>query len=451
MNNFNESIYKTIIDNLGVEIFVTDGEGKVLFVNPASIEINELDVKNIVGRDVRDLEKDGYFSESSTLRVIKAKESVSVIQTLKSGKRVIASGFPIFDDDGKINLVFTTSQDIEAVNNLFEELDQQRVEIASLKKALSKNSGLDANDPESIKVKETLERVASLDLPLLISGESGTGKQVAARHVHFSGKRCDKPFFTVNCCSADDGFLNKEIFGSETSQGGNDSRRIKQGKLDFADEGTLVLNNISYMPMELQAKLFRYIDTGRFIRSGGSTEVKSTARIIATTGMDIESLSHTDMFMKALYYRLNTIPIHIPPLRNRPLDIPFLANQYISIFNEKYKAKKILSKDALGTLASHSWPGNLIELNQTIESAYIMSDGPMIRSDTIHDILHGHMNQEEPKSKVYCEDIIPLKEAKHLLEEQLVKRAYSIYKTTHKTAEVLGVNQSTISRILNKY
>lgn len=371
------------------------------------------------------------------------------MQTLKNGKRIIANGVPIFDPDGRLSLIVTSSQDIDAVNHLLETLDKQEEEIATLKRALSKNSDFEANDPASIQAKASLEKVASLDLPVLIRGESGTGKQVAARHIHFFGKRADNPIAKVNCTSSDEDFLDREIFGSETELGS--SVKIKQGKLDFANGGTLILNNISYMPSKIQSKLFEYIDTGKFRRAGGTREIKSTARIIAITGMNLKELSETGMFLKALYYRLNTIPITIPPLRSRTQDIPYLSNQYIARYNNKYKTKKILSKDALGVLASHSWPGNLIELDQTIESAYIMTDGPVIKGTTVYNVIHDEEEQAAHPGKVYCEDIIPLKTAKHQLEEQLVRRTFDVYKTTRKTAEVLGVNQSTVSRILNKY
>jgi len=141
----------------------------------------------------------------------------------------------------------------------------------------------------------------------------------------------------------------------------------------------------------------------------------------------------------------------IPPLRDRVKDIPYLANEYVNRYNDKYKSKKVLNKDALGKLTSHSWPGNLIELDQTIGSAYVMTEGPVIRGETIYNVIHGSDEPASRKGSVYCEDIIPLKEAKHQLEEQLVKRAYEIYKTTARTAEALGVNQSTVSRILSKY
>lgn len=447
-----ENIYQTIVENLGVEIFVSDGSGNVLFVNPASIEINELDVDNVVGRNVRELLEDGYFEESSTMKVLDAKETVSILQHLKNGKKVIATGVPIFDEEsGKIRMVISTSQDIEAVNDLLETLNKQEEEIDLLKRQLQKNSSFDVADPASVKVKTAMEMVASLDMPILISGESGTGKHNAARYIHYFGKRREDHFITVNCISADPDFLEQEIFGRESRSEDGQSELIIQGKLDMANEGTLALNNISYMPPRIQSKLFEYLDTGKFTRAGGRREVRSNARIIAMTGMDLKALSETGMFMKALYYRLNTVPIVIPPLRDRVKDIPYLANEYVARYNDKYKSKKVLNKDALGKLTSHSWPGNLIELDQAIESAYVMTDGPVIRGETIYSVIHGADDPVARKGSVYCEDIIPLKEAKHQLEEQLVKRAYEVYGTTARTAQALGVNQSTVSRILTKY
>ena len=446
-----ENIYRTIVENLGVEIFVTDGEGNVLFVNPASIAINELDVDNIVGRNVRELMADGYFGESSTLKVLEEKTTVSLLQHLKHDKKVVATGVPILDEDGEVEMVITTSQDIDVVNELLETLDEQEKEIDLLKRQLQKSSDIDVDDPASIKVKAAMEMVASLDMPILISGESGTGKHEAARYIHYFGKRRDEHFITVNCISADPDFLEQEIFGRESHSEDGKSELVIQGKLDMADGGTLALNNISYMPPKIQSKLFEYINTGEFTRAGGGRPVKSSARIIAMTGMDLKTLSETGMFMKALYYKLNTVPIVIPPLRKRVKDIPYLANQYVGKYNDKYKSKKILNKDALGKLTSHAWPGNLIELDQTIESAYVMTDGPVIKGETVYNVIHGADEQETTKGSVYCEDIIPLKEAKHQLEEQLTRRAYEVYKTTAKAAEALGVNQSTVSRILSKY
>ena len=150
-------VYKTIVENLGEEIFITDGDGNVLFVNPASIEINELDIDNIVGRNVRELMNEGYFSESSTLKVLKEKKPVSILQYLKNGKRIIATGVPIFDDKGSISMFITSSQDIDAVNSLLETLDKQQQDIYSLKKELSEKSNYETLDPASVMTKASLE------------------------------------------------------------------------------------------------------------------------------------------------------------------------------------------------------------------------------------------------------------------------------------------------------
>ena len=325
-----ENIYKTIVENLGVEIFVSDGDGNVLFVNPASIEINELDVENVLGHNVMELLEAGYFEESSTLRVLKEKKTVSVLQNLKNDKQVIATGVPIFDDDGSIRMVITTSQDIEVVNDLLETLDEQEKEIDLLKRQLKKSSDFDAKDPGSAKVKSALEMVASLDMPILIFGESGTGKHLAARYIHYFGKRRDEHFLTVDCVSADPDFLEQEIFGRETHSDDDKSEVIIQGKLDLANEGTLALNNIGYMPPKIQSKLFEYIDTGSFTRVGGRHQVRSNARIIAMTGMDLKTMSEKGMFLKALYYKLNTVPITIPPLRDRVGNSPHTPGRVIS-------------------------------------------------------------------------------------------------------------------------
>ena len=445
-----DDMYKLIVENLDEEIFVSDNKGQILFVNSRSVEINEFDANRVIGMNVRELVNEGYFTESSTLKVLEKNAPVSFLQTLRNNKNVIATGLPVYDENGQIEMVITTSKEIDAVHGLLDTLEKQEEEIVNLKHELSKNSDYDIIDPVSIKIKSGLEKLSSLDIPILIHGESGTGKQVAARHVHFSGIRRDKPFITINCTSSEDGFLEKELFGSEKKNSSGDSVFIKRGKLDFADEGTLVLNNISYLPSSLQKKVFDYIESGEFTRVGGVTPIKSRARIVATTGSDLKALSESGMFNKALYYRINTVPLRIPALRDRREDIPNLSRLYIQQCNAKYKNKKILSNNALGVLESHTWPGNLIELSQTIESAYIMTDGPVISRDIIYDIIYDN-DQEPTNMQVICKDIIPLKEARYQLEEQLVKNAMDVYKTTYKAAEVLGVNQSTVARIMQKH
>ena len=177
------NIYKTIIEQLGEEIFVCDGTGKILFVNPASVEINRIDADNILGRNVKDLVREGFFSDSSTLHVLEKKEPVSVVQKLKDGRKILATGIPVFDDDGNISIVISTSKDVEAVNQLLNTIDSRDAEIESLREEVFAGSGFITSDRSTSELKDTIIRIAPLDMPILIHGDIGVAPGIA-HHFH---------------------------------------------------------------------------------------------------------------------------------------------------------------------------------------------------------------------------------------------------------------------------
>ena len=448
MANKEGNIYRTIVESIGQDIFISDGKGNIIFVNPASIEINTLDAQHVIGRNVSDLVKEGYFSESSTLKAIDEKKTVSVLMTNKTGKRFISTSTPVFDNNGDISLVISTSHDVEAMNSLFDQLDMQDAKIASLQHELSESADYISIDTNDTSIAAIVSKAASLDIPILITGEPGTGKHTAAREIHLHGSRKDMSLISVNCETTDPDLLDAELFGSETTTG--KSKHITRGRLEFADGGSLILNDIESLPPILQGKLLQYIETGSFQRHGGTSIISADARIIAISTSDIKTLAQEGRFKKDLYYKLNTVPVHMLPLRERSSDIPTLARRYLSRCNSKYSERKIIPSSSMAVLMSHDWPGNLLELSQVIESSYILSDGHMITPGTIHNLLHSH-DRNQDGSRVICTDIIPLKEAKSQLEEQLVKRAVEVYGTTYKAAEVLNVDQSTVSKIMKKY
>lgn len=444
------NIYKTIIEQLGEEIFVCDGTGKILFINPASVEINRIDADNILGRNVKDLVREGFFSDSSTLHVLEKKEPVSVVQKLKDGRKILATGIPVFDDDGNISIVISTSKDVEAVNQLLNTIDSRDAEIESLREEVFAGSGFITSDRSTSELKDTIIRIAPLDMPILIHGDIGVEKNQAAKTIHSFSKRSNEPFINLNCFTISGSTLEIELFGYETSTPTGGYSEIRKGMLELADGGTLLISDIDQMPISIQRKLHGYLETSQFTRAGGSKMVTSDTRIIATTCTDLRQLSEEGTFLRELYFSLNTIPLHIPPLSVRPGDIAVIARANISKLNSKYKGNKRLSDKALGTLASYDWPGNIKELEHILESAYILCDSALIGSETIHKVLHGN-DTDSNNMKLLFNDIIPLRKAKEELEKQLVLRAYEIYKTTYKAAEALEVNQSTVSKILKKY
>lgn len=445
-----ENIYKTIVENIGEEIFVCDGKGIVLFANPASLEVNHVTEEEIIGKNVKELVKKGIFSESSTIRAIKERKPVSIVQNLSSGRRALATGNPVFDENGEISIVISTSKDVDAVNQLINTINTQDAQIESLREEIFSASGLLTYEKSSQELKEKIKRVAPLNMPLLIKGDVGVEKNQAAKTIHTLSPRRSFPFINLNSFILHHAALEIKLFGYEESSPTSGSTEVKKGMIELADGGTLLISDIEHLPGDIQRRLHGYLETNQFTRTYGSKMITADTRIIATTCSDLKKMSDEGSFMKELYYSLNTVPITIPPLSERSGDISIIARSHISKLNAKYKSNKMLDHKALGTLASYSWPGNTKELEQVLESAYILCDTTIISSNAIHTAIHGSREENED-IKIYCNDIIPLKDAKHELEKQLVLRAYETYKTTYKAAEALGVNQSTVSKILKKY
>ncbi len=437
-----ENIYQLIVENVNQEIFVCDADANIIFANPASIEINELDAKNVIGRNVRDLVKEGYFNESITLKVLKEKKPLNMLMRVKSGKEILEVANPVFDENGNIKMVVCTSSDFESVTNLLETLEKQNAQIQSLKHELSEGSLPAAEGPASENTRALIEKASLVDVPVYISGESGTGKLNVARTIARSGLRREAPVISVRCSGLSHDDLDRDIFGEERIQNGKTC--ITKGKLELADKGTLIVSEMEQLPERLQAKFSSFIRSKNFTRAGSSRSVSCDVRIIGLTTDSLASLN------PSFFQGLAAIQIPLMSLNDRKQDISSLCRIYLSECNAKYKDRKILANSAIGILTAYSWPGNLTEFSQVIESAYALTEGHIILGETIHSIIYGSSDVND-NSVVICTDLIPLKEAKHQLEEQLVKKAISRYKTTYKAAEALGVDQSTVSKLLKKY
>lgn len=219
------------------------------------------------------------------------------------------------------------------------------------------------------QVMSTAERVATSSVPVLITGESGTGKELLARRVHKLSSRCNGPFVAVNCAALPRDLIESEFFGHERgSFTGASVRHI--GRFERAHGGTLLLDEISELELSLQAKLLRVIQEREVERVGGSTPIRVDVRLIATTNKDLYTQVYKGLFREDLYYRLNVVPINIPPLRDRREDIPFLVEHFLS----RHESRLIVSPDSLQALVSHDWPGNVRELENLISRLVILTD-----------------------------------------------------------------------------
>ncbi len=274
---------------------------------------------------------------------------------------------------------------------------------------------------------------------LLIQGETGTGKELVARNIHSLSMRGENPFVDINCASIPDNILESEIFGYEAGAF-TDARSAKKGLLEIADKGTLFLDEIAEMPLATQAKFLRVIETKTFRRLGGTKDIKVDMRIIAATNKDIANAVHTNSFREDLYYRLNVMPITIPPLRERIEDISLLSEFFIAEIAENMAKKtKPLDREAVEALCSYRWPGNIRELRNVLERAMILCLGEVL---TVQELVLSAGSTEENAAALTLKDI----------ERRHIKAILSLAANNRtKAANMLGIARSTLNEKIKSY
>jgi formate hydrogenlyase transcriptional activator len=289
-----------------------------------------------------------------------------------------------------------------------------------------------------------VEQVAPMNATVLLLGETGTGKGVVARAIHSSSSRKSRPLITVNCTTLPAALVESELFGRERGAfTGSDARQI--GRFELADGGTIFLDEIGEMPMELQSKLLRVIQDGEFERLGSPRTIKTDVRIIAATNRNLEEEIKNGRFREDLFYRLNVFPITLPPLRQRKEDIPLLVNHFVTKFNHKI-GRKIdnVSKDTLNALQEYHWPGNVRELESVVERAVIISKGSALQ---VLDRFDTFRKTEEPVGQ----DVKALvKLEQNLISQALQKTGWRI-EGKKGAAVLLGLNPSTLRFRMRKY
>lgn len=346
----------------------------------------------------------------------------------------------------------TGTPDVKVINRLIKEIEKKSNEL--LKKDKQCNvlrEGIFAQDnficksPKMNDIKEMINRVAFTDLTISIQGESGVGKEVVARLLHNLSPRYSNSFVKINCGAIPENLLESELFGYESGAFTGANKHGKIGKIELAHHGTLFLDEIGEMPLALQVKLLDFLQDQEIIRVGGTRKIKIDTRVITATNRNLEQMVNESRFRKDLFYRLNVIPIKIPPLRDRREDIPAMAEQFLEKFNNRYQMNKKFAPEVIDAFMEYNWPGNVRELEHVVERAAVVNFSEVIfYEDVCDNFIAGN------DARVICTNLMPLKEAKKALEVQLVKRAYEMYHSTYKAAKILQVDQSTVVRLLKK-
>jgi PAS domain S-box-containing protein len=338
------AIFESSYDGL----YITDGEANTLRLNQGFERIMGVTDKECIGRNMKDLVNEGVFSRSGTLVALEREEPVTLDLVAKTGKKALVTSTPIYDDDGKPILVVTNVRDITELNELQGKLEHleglsrfYQEELNSLKLQNSRNCVFQSKIMQDLLT--LVVHIASVDSTVLIQGESGVGKEVIADILYANSIRKDGPFIKINCGAIPPNLLESELFGYEPGAFTGASKKGKAGMFELASGGMLFLDEIGDLPLDLQVKLLRVIQDMTVTRVGGTQSIKIDVRIIAGTNRPLQDMIAKHLFRKDLYYRLNVVPISVPPLRERREDIPVLCKHFLELFNNKHNMKKSIS------------------------------------------------------------------------------------------------------------
>lgn len=455
-----------LLNLLSDGITISDKHGKIIFQNDLDIEIVGI---NCINQYAKDLVAEGKMSDSLTIKVLESKEEVTIFQSFLNKKWFLVTGKPIFDETGELQYVLIITRDMSKLKSLEEEVKKLEIQnetfkqkIAELNEIEQKKMNIVATSPAMQKVLKRILRVAEVDSTILIEGESGVGKEEVAKLIYLNSRRSTEQMVTINCSAIPENLLESELFGYEAGAFTGAIKGGKAGLFETATGGTIFLDEIGEMPLQLQAKLLRVLQESEVQRIGSTKPIPIDVRIIAATNRNLAEMVQQGTFREDLYYRLNIIPIEIPPLRERREDIVPLAYHFLTSIEQKYNIKRILDKEALKLLEEYDWPGNVRQLKNIVERVSLLANQSKITVSMIREELKETTKKENKmKQQSYKLPDVKymdntqftgtLKEQVAAFEKEIIKQALSEHKSIRQAAETLGCNQSTLVRKIQRY
>ncbi len=434
------TVLKDILEDEGYHTFLAeDGfQGlKILENEPVDLVILDVWLPNMGGIDVLRRIKESW--PDVEVIVISGHASIKVaVQAVKMG------AFDFLEKPLSLDRTITVVENALKMEGL-------RRENRDLKQTLFMEDRIIGSSPGLVAVRQLIEQSAGTAARILITGENGTGKELIAKEIHRRSRRRDGPFVEVNCAAIPETLIESELFGHEKGAF-TDAVSRRKGRFEAAHRGTLFLDEIADMSLATQAKILRVIQSLSFERVGGEESISVDVRLIAATNKNIEELIRAGGFREDLYFRLNVIPIHVPPLRERIEDLPELIQYFMERYKRASAARpKTLSKEAMELLARYSWPGNIRELKNFIERVNIMSEEQEIAPGTVQAFLR--TREDRGGDDVFRRfDSMLLNEARDAFEREFIQRKLleSGYNIT-RASQALGVTPSNLHNKLRKY
>jgi transcriptional regulator with PAS, ATPase and Fis domain len=445
-----------IFANLPDPIFVTDQHGNVLLSNSTTALTLDMSLDQLLKSNIRELVRKGYYDKSYALEAVEKKCVVSGLLTTKLNLKQVSTSTPVLDEDGNVILVVTSGRpkDVAEKVGCTEErelINQRKREIEYLRSYVLETDTIVAESRSMRQVLLKAHNVAQADSTVLLYGESGTGKEVLAKYLHRHSKRSKEAFIAVNCANLPEHLVESELFGYEKGAFTGASVEGKMGLFEAAHHGTLFLDEIAELPLALQSKLLRVLETCEVRRLGSHVDRKMDFRLITATHKDLKKMMEEGLFRSDLYYRLDVIPISIPPLRERPEDILALTLKFLEYFNKKYEAEVEFDVATLESFQSYSWLGNVRELRNAVERRVISSlQDESSASQMLETITPGALSQYD------CFRLLglsgTLKEVVRTIEERYIQQVLQeCGGKIGETADKLGIYRTVLYRKLKAF
>ena len=449
--NYYKNIVSQILKMTSDGFIITDTEGNVREINKQYADFFGKSRSEIIGKSILNI-----IPNSKMIDIVKHKFSEEdavhkYIDGEAKGNSVIVSRSYVEDEDGnvvagvaQVKFKVQTLAVAKKLMNEYEELEYYREEFQNQNRV----DNIIGSDPKFREIVKECLKVAKTDIPVLLTGETGTGKEVMAKALHTNSLRCDKPFVSINCAAIPFELLESELFGYMDGAFTGAKRGGKKGKFQLANGGTIFLDEIGDMPSSMQAKLLRVLQEKEIEPLGSEKSIPLDVRVVAATRQDLEAKMKDGSFREDLYYRLSVFNIHIPPLRERSGDSLELAEFFLDELNHKYKTYKTFSKAVKAYFLKYQWPGNVREVNNVVQSAYAISTENII---DINDIPARMLQQEKPainldKNKKSLGQMVDDYE-KEVILELLKKHKGNCLEAANEAA----IHKSNFYRKLQKY
>ncbi|KNZ42754.1 sigma-54 interaction domain-containing protein [Acetobacterium bakii] len=438
LNSIPRETLLAILENSFTEIYVLDKEGKIVYANPAVTRLYGINPEDIVQKDSKQIKEGLWDPYSFDLTKVSHRAIVTENIYYKTNRSIICINVPVYNDQNEFEFMISTSLDnIGAVDLSYRDVRNpiESIDLGFSDRVIGKNKLFK-------QCMSDLEKAAKTDCNLLILGESGTGKSYIAQTVHNQSRRSHNSFVAINCATIPDGLFESELFGYMPGAFTGANAKGKIGLLKSADGGTIFLDEIGDLSPKMQVKILDVLENKRFFPVGSNKPEHVNIRIIAATNQNLIHAIKEKKFRSDLYWRLNTVKVILPSLRQRKDDILFFITYFLNDFNKRYNTKKIFSKTIISYIINYDWPGNVRQLKNAVERMCILSDSIIVNES----LFLRYLDQEEDIEEAYEESFNV-----EAFKKRTVIKLYSKYKSSRIIAKEMGVSQSTANLLINKY